>query len=156
MTQAGFHKTVVDRIFSQVNILYEAGARSFLFLSVPPLERTPLFIEQGSQAVKQVKASTLDYNAQLTQRLAAFVKQYNSTAVARKNGALGLVKIFDTQKVFNTLLNNADALGFVNVTGYSEPYENGTPRQTTQIYPYKPVSSFFWLNTLHPVFTVHE
>lgn len=146
----------MNRIFSQVDILYQAGARSFLFLTVPPLERTPLFIEQGSSAVKLVKASTLDYNAQLGARLAAFAEKYNSTSVTRKNGHLGLVKLFDTQKVFNTVLNNADALGFVNITGYSEAYENGTPAETTQIYPYKPVSSFFWLNSLHPVFTVHE
>lgn len=127
-----------------------------MFFSLPPLERTPLFIEQGAQAVIQVKSATLDYNNQLAARIKAFVKRYNSTSVAKENGALGLVRLFDTQKVFNTLLHNADALGFTNVTGYAVPYENGTPTETTQIYPYKPVSSFFWLNSLHPVFTVHE
>jgi len=48
VTQAGFHKTLVDRLFEQVDALYGAGARSFVFLSVPPLERTPLVIVQGT------------------------------------------------------------------------------------------------------------
>lgn len=146
----------MDRLFSQVDILYEAGARSFVFLTVPPLERTPLFIDQDASAVAQVKSSTADYNAQLSSRVKAFIKQYNATSVAKKNGSLGLVKLFDTQKVFNTILNNADALGFVNVTGWAVPYENGTPSTTTQIAPFPPVSSYFWLNNLHPIFTVHE
>lgn len=146
----------MDRLFGQIDILYNAGARSFVFLNVPPLERTPLFIEQGSTAVTQVKSATLDYNTQLSSRIKTFIQQYNSSSVAKKNGALGLVKLFDTQKVFNTLLNNADALGFVNITGYADLYQNGTPNPTTQIYPYKPASSYFWLNTLHPLFTVHE
>ena len=156
VTQAGFHKTLVDRLFEQVDALYGAGARSFVFLSVPPLERTPLVIVQGTQAINQVKSATLDFNAQLAARIGAFVDQYNSTSATNQNGSLGLVKLFNTQKVFNTLLDDADALGFFNVTGYAEPYENGTPTQTTQIYPYKPVSSYFWLNNLHPLYTVHE
>lgn len=156
VTQAGFHATLMKRLFGQVEILYEAGARSFLFITVPPLERTPLFIEQGADAVKQVKASTLDYNLQLAANVRAFIATHNTTQVAKKSGALGQVMLFDSQKVFNGLLDNSDAFGYVNITGYAPPYENGTPSQATQIAPYKPVTSFFWLNTLHPLFTVHE
>ncbi|KAF8323342.1 hypothetical protein DL93DRAFT_2191230 [Clavulina sp. PMI_390] len=155
-TQAAFHKVIMDRYFQQVDILYAAGARSFLFLNVPPLGRTPLFIEQGATAVQQVGEATADYNSQLASRVQAFISQYNSTSVAKKNGPLGQVKVFDTGKVFNTLLNNANTLGFVNVTGYADAYENGTPGPTTQTYPDPPVSSYFWLNSLHPVWPVHE
>ncbi|KAI0042832.1 carbohydrate esterase family 16 protein, partial [Auriscalpium vulgare] len=64
--------------------------------------------------------------------------------------------VFPAYDVCSTLLDNAGTLGFVNITGYSEAYENGTPAQTTQADGYAPVSSFFWLNSLHPLFTVHD
>ena len=123
------------------------GARSFLFLTVPPIDRTPLFIEQGANATAQVAASVADYNKQLSQQVAQFKATHKG---------LGQVIVFDTGAVFNSLLDNASAFGFVNATGYAEPYQNGTPSPTTQIAPYAPVSNYFWLNTLHPLFTIHK
>lgn len=48
------------------------------------------------------------------------------------------------------LLDNADVFGFVNVTGYNDDYANGTPSPNSQIGNNPPVSSYFWLNSLHP------
>ncbi|KAI0042426.1 carbohydrate esterase family 16 protein [Auriscalpium vulgare] len=141
-----FHTTLMNRLFGQIDTLYASGARHFLFLDVPPLERTPLFIEQGSAAVALVRKQTLDYNAQLTARAHAFAQTHRDATAT----------VFRASDIFNTLLDNAGTLGFVNITGYSEAYENGTPTQTTQAVGFAPVSSFFWLNTLHPLFTVHD
>jgi len=146
VTQAGFHHTIMDHYFAQVEKMYTGGARSFLFLSVPPFDRSPLFIEQGMNATRLTASSIADYNTQLAQRVANFKHTHHD---------LQQVTLFDTGRVFNSLLNNANSLGFVNVTGYSELYQNGTPQKTTQIPPYAPVSSYFWLNSLHPLFTVH-
>ncbi|CAE6528505.1 unnamed protein product [Rhizoctonia solani] len=147
VTQAGFHKTLLDRYFSQVDELYNRGARSFLFLNVPPLERAPLFIEQGATTIKAVGASTDDFNKQLAQR----VKQFQST-----HKGLGQVTLYDAHKMFNVQLDNAEVLGFVNKTGYNAAYQNGTPESTYQVAGSKPVSSYFWLNSLHPTFGVHD
>ncbi|KAJ1308757.1 hypothetical protein OPQ81_004448 [Rhizoctonia solani] len=147
VTQAGFHKTVLDRYFSQVDELYKHGARSFLFLNVPPLERAPLFIEQGSTTVKAVMASTDDFNKQLAQRVKQFKKAYKG---------LGQVTLYDAHKMFSVQLDNAETLGFVNATGYNSAYQNGTPGSTYQVAGSKPASSYFWLNSLHPTFGVHD
>jgi phospholipase/lecithinase/hemolysin len=146
-TQAAFHETLMTRLFGQVEELYQSGARSFLFLTVPPTDRAPLLIQSGPDAVSGIKAALADYNAQLNASIAKFQKKHKD---------LDQVVVFDTVPVFNTLLDNADTFGFVNVTGYSEAYQNGTPNQTTQVAGYAPVSSYFWLNSLHPIFTVHE
>ncbi|KZS90030.1 carbohydrate esterase family 16 protein [Sistotremastrum niveocremeum HHB9708] len=146
VTQSGFHNTIMNDYFKQVETLYDHGT-SFLFLNVPPIDRTPLFIEQGPAATAAVKASLADYNKQLSQRVALFKATHSG---------LGQVILFDAAAVFNSLLDNAATLGFVNSTGYVEAYENGTPSTTTQIAPYAPVSNYFWLNTLHPLFTVHN
>jgi len=146
VTQSGFHHTIMDRYFAQVEKMYQGGARSFLFLSVPPIDRSPLFIEQGRNATRLTVASLADYNGQLAQRIANFKRTHHD---------LQQVTLFDTGKIFNTLLDNAGALGFVNATGFADPYQNGTPEKTTQTPPFAPVSSYFWLNSLHPLYTVH-
>ncbi|KAG6908756.1 hypothetical protein DXG01_003368 [Tephrocybe rancida] len=112
----------VGNSFGWLEILYAEGARSFLFLTVPPTDRAPLFFQQGPEVVKRLHPLIANYNAQL------------STTVARfraKHRDIDQVTVFDTQPIFNTLLDNAKALGFVNATGC-------------------------WLNSLHPLFTVHD
>ena len=117
----------------QVEELYQDGARSFLFLTVPPTNRAPLLIEQGPTQVAKITASLADYNKQLMQNVHAFQAKHND---------LDQVTVFDTRPVFNTLLDNAQALGFVNSTGFCEAYQNGTPNHTTQTAPCAPVSSY--------------
>ncbi|KAF9818645.1 hypothetical protein IEO21_02625 [Rhodonia placenta] len=146
-SQAAFHTTLMDRLFSQVEILYQDGARSFLFMTVPPTNRAPLLIEAGPTAVNQITAALADYNDQL----ARFVDLFEAT-----HEGLNGVTFFDTRPVFNTLLDNYATFGYVNSTGYCAAYENGTPEMTTQTEPCEPVSSYFWLNTLHPLYTVHN
>jgi len=147
VTQVGFHQVLMARLFGQVEDLFEKGARSFLFLTVPPTNRAPLLIEQGPKSVAQIKAALADYNSQLAENVRAF---------QAKHSDLDQVTVFDTQPIFNTLLDNANSFGFVNATGFCEAYENGTPGLTTQTPPCAPVSSYFWLNTLHPLFTIHN
>jgi phospholipase/lecithinase/hemolysin len=98
----------MTRLFGQVETLYESGARSFLFLTVPPTNRAPLLIEQGSTAVNTIASSIADYNAQLKSYVTSFQKKHKD---------LGTVTIFDTQPIFNTYLDDAKTFGFVNVTG---------------------------------------
>ncbi|KAI0373068.1 hypothetical protein BV20DRAFT_938785 [Pilatotrama ljubarskyi] len=146
-SQSDFHRVLMNRLFSQVEILYQDGARSFLFLTVPPTNRAPLLIEQGPQAVAKITSALADYNSQLTARVRAFQASHRG---------LDQVTVFDTRPIFNMLLDNARAFGFVNSTGFCEAYQNGTPETTTQVPGCAPVSSYFWLNSLHPLFTVHN
>ncbi|KAI0672805.1 hypothetical protein C8Q78DRAFT_681466 [Trametes maxima] len=146
-SQLDFHRVLMKRLFSQVEILYQDGARSFLFLTVPPTNRAPLITQQGPQAVSKITPALADYNKQLAESVRAFEVTHRG---------LDQVTIFDTRPIFNTLLDNAQTFGFANSTGFCEAYQNGTPELTTQIAPCAPVSSYFWLNSLHPLFTVHN
>lgn len=147
ITQVEFYGTLMDRLFSQVDDLYSNGARSFLFLTVPPTNRAPLFVEQGPTAAAQMGIDIAEYNTLLTQYVQTFESKYPD---------LDTVTIVDTQPIFNVLLDEWQTFGFVNVTGYCTAYENGTLTPTYQVEGCAPVSSYFWLNTLHPLFTVHN
>ncbi|KAI0929269.1 hypothetical protein AcV5_006570 [Taiwanofungus camphoratus] len=146
-SQSAFHTILMNRLFSQVEILYNDGARSFLFMTVPPTNRAPLLIEAGPTAVGQITAALADYNDQLM----SYVDLFQAT-----HPDLNGVTVFDTRPVFNTILDNYATFGYVNITGYCAAYEDGTPDMTTQVEPCEPVSSYFWLNTLHPLYTVHN
>ncbi|KAJ3982657.1 hypothetical protein F5890DRAFT_1528531 [Lentinula detonsa] len=147
ISQPIFYEQLMIRLSSQVEILYNSGARSFVFLTVPPTDRAPLQVEQGPEVTAQFKALLADYNKQLSATIQNFTQHHSDVE---------LTMVFDTRPIFNTLLDNARTFGFVNVTGYCEAYENGTPDPTTQVEGCAPVSSYFWLNTLHPLFTVHN
>lgn len=150
VTQSGFHMTLLDRYFGLVEDLFSHGARSFLFINVPAIDRAPLFVNdaQGVGATAQIRNSLADYNLQFANRVAQFKSAHSAD--------LDQVVLVDSNRLFNTLLDNASVLGFVNSTGFCAAYENGTPSTTTQIDPCLPVSNYFWLNTLHPVFPVHN
>jgi phospholipase/lecithinase/hemolysin len=107
----------LNRYFEQVEYLYERGIRSFLFVNVPPIDRTPLFIGQGITASRAVKASLADYNAQLSGQVKAFQSRHVD---------LDQITVFDSNKLFNTLLDSAEALGWVNSTGFCDAYQVGT------------------------------
>ncbi|KAG6877266.1 hypothetical protein C0992_010400 [Termitomyces sp. T32_za158] len=131
--EPAFYTKLLSRLETQLEILYGEGARSFLFLTVPPTNRAPLFLQQGSKVVTRLHSLITNYNAQL----ATLVKNFGT-----KHKDLDQVTVFDTQPIFNTLLDNANALGFVNATGFCDAYQNGTPEKTTQIKPCAPVSSY--------------
>ncbi|KAI1788406.1 hypothetical protein LXA43DRAFT_974873 [Ganoderma leucocontextum] len=116
-TSAAITLSLLTYAVPQAEILYADGARSFLFLTVPPTNRAPLIGDQGLQAVAAITAALADYNAQLGQSIRAFQKAHRDLDQGRANG---------------------------------------TPGTTTQIPPCAPVSSYFWLNSLHPLFTVHN
>ncbi|KAF8801643.1 hypothetical protein BYT27DRAFT_7197861 [Phlegmacium glaucopus] len=149
-----FHTVLMNRLTTQLDILYESGARSFLLLTVPPTDRAPLAIQQGPSAVAKLHGLIADYNKQLKHTGLKFQAKH-ATGNGKGEGQVQMT-LFDTQPIFNTLLDNAHTLGFVNQTGFCEAYQNGTPKSATQIPPCAPVSSYFWLNTLHPLFTVHD
>lgn len=147
ITQTAFYPILLRRLETQLEELYHVGARSFLFLTVPPTDRAPLWLQQGQSISGRNAQFVASYNAEL----ARMVKRFEA-----KHKDLDQVIIFDTQPVFNALLDNAKAFGFVNITGWCTAYENGTPSRTAQVAPCAPVSSYFWLNSLHPLFTVHD
>jgi len=150
VTQSGFHMTLLDRYFGLVEDLFSHGARSFLFINVPAIDRAPLFVNdaQGAGATAKIRNSLADYNRQFASRVANFKAAHSAD--------LDQVVLVDSNRLFNTLVDNANVLGFVNSTGFCAAYENGTPSTTTQIDPCLPVSNYLWLNSLHPVFPVHN
>lgn len=98
--------------------LYDAGARNFLFLNVPPVDRSPLTIGIGSTAREIEKAAIAQFN-NMTEGLARRLKA-NHTAETN-------VFLYDTNKAFSEVLDKVDSYPqtamLKNTTAYCKEYE---------------------------------
>lgn len=136
---------------SLTDTLYQSGARNFLFLNVPPVDRAPLTASQGAAAQAAENSAILAWNANVT-ALAANL----STAYADATAF-----VFDTHALFAAVLDDPavypQTAAYVNTTDYCEAYANGTPSwYTLNATCGVSVDEYFWLNSLHPTFRVHN
>jgi phospholipase/lecithinase/hemolysin len=138
---------VIKEYASLVDVLYKSGARNFLFLNVPPVDRSPLTVAQGAAAAALEHTTIAAYNA-------------NVTALARNLSSTyrdAFTSVFDTNAAFTQVLNNPashpETAPYKNTTDYCVAYENGTPSWYTFYQNCSiPVDEYFWLNSLHPTF----
>ncbi|APA08891.1 hypothetical protein SS1G_02708 [Sclerotinia sclerotiorum 1980 UF-70] len=114
---------IFDSYFAHAKILYDAGARNFLFLNCPPIDRSPMMLAYGN-SVTSLEANVISaYNTELKARVAAF-----------ESANTGLTTyVFDTQAPFNTALDAPTAYGATNATCFDA---DGT--------------TCLWFNNLHP------
>ncbi|KAL2882742.1 hypothetical protein SGCOL_001953 [Colletotrichum sp. CLE4] len=141
---------IVDVYQGLANELYEAGARNFVWLTTPPVDRTPMLLAENADAQKLCKDDVADFNG----RINAMAKN-----VTTWEGANSWV--VDANGVFNGVLDNVakfdSTKGYKNTTGYCDAYKDGTTAQDTLIDSCTyPVNEYFWLNTLHPTYPIHD
>jgi phospholipase/lecithinase/hemolysin len=119
--ESAFDTTLLNAEFALVQKLYNVGARNFLFLNVPPTDRSPLLLAQPASSQSLLKANILDFNTQL----AKFAQNFK----AKNSGVTTF--LWDANAAFTTILDNPKAFGFIDATSF------GTG------------PGFFWINTLH-------
>lgn len=100
----------MDQYFNQTQTLYNSGARRFLFLTTPPIERTPSVQSGGDANVKAEGAAVKQYNDALKARVAKF-------AAANPQAKTYVV---DTTVPFTKALDNPKEYGADNATCYDE------------------------------------
>ncbi|KAK3688966.1 putative cellulose-binding GDSL lipase/acylhydrolase [Podospora appendiculata] len=98
--------SIMDSYFGQLQIIYNAGARNFVLLTVPPIDKTPLMLAETAESRAGEASCIAQYNDLIATRLAAFQAK-NSGVVAR---------IVDTGVPFNAAINNPTAYGAPNAT----------------------------------------
>jgi phospholipase/lecithinase/hemolysin len=120
---------VVTRYFQETQIMYNAGARNFLFLTVPPIQYTPLMVAEGTTTQSEVGTAITYFNGLLTAAAASF-KFANSGST---------VYVYDTTAPFMTAINNPTAYGSPDATCYNA---DGV--------------SCLWYNNYHPGQAIHN
>lgn len=147
------NKKIFEVYGDMVGILYNAGARNFVFLTVPPVDRSPMALAQDAASQALEKADIAAFNGLITDKLATDLKaQHHANAN---------VWVVDTGIIFNAALDKPTSFiqtsGIKNTTAYCEAYANGTPKQDTLTPSCGiPVNEYFWLNSLHPTSPIHD
>ena len=94
--------SIMDQYMNQTQTLYDsAGAREFLFLTVPPIQYTPTVQSQGAETVAAEAKAVVQYNEALAKRVEGFVK--------KNEGAR--VRVVDTGVPFMQAINDPGAVG---------------------------------------------
>ncbi|OJD34287.1 lysophospholipase a [Diplodia corticola] len=139
-----WYETLVEKWFDSVELVYGRGYRKFLFMLPPPLEKT---------ASNLVSANPLPNAAMLGQWNAA-VRSQVASFQARHNGSSTLV--FDTYSFLNDVVADAARYNIQNTTSYCESYAQPDILWNYAAYGCQPISEYFWFNSGHITFTVHE
>ncbi|MCJ1313573.1 hypothetical protein MMC25_007252 [Agyrium rufum] len=95
---------IVRQYLAQVQVLYNAGGRQFLLLTVPPTQRSPMVLAEGTSTENAWGAAILQFNAAIQSSVSAF----------QKANPAATVYVYDTQVPFNTALDNPTAYGAPN------------------------------------------
>ncbi|KAI9660164.1 MAG: hypothetical protein M1821_001516 [Bathelium mastoideum] len=149
---ATLYDVIISEYAGLVEKIYQTGARNFLFLNVPPVDLSPGTLVTYGSSASQEENTWISY---FNDKISAMA----SNLTAKHTDATAFV--FDIHTVFENILQNpkvyTQTSGVLNTTNYCAAYENGTPTET-YLDPSCaiPVSEYFWLNTLHPVYPVHN
>ncbi|KAF7942514.1 hypothetical protein EAE99_000564 [Botrytis elliptica] len=114
---------IFDSYFAQVQRVYDAGGRSFLFLNCPPVDKSPMMLAYGDSVTSSEATVISAYNTELSARVSAFETANSETTTY----------VFDTQVPFNTALDAPATYGATNSTCFDA---DGT--------------TCLWWNNLHP------
>jgi phospholipase/lecithinase/hemolysin len=120
---------VPERQTDQTNL-----ARNFLIMGLPPTDRTPLVQTYSESVIMLFKSNLLDFNGALYDAVTTTLSEQLPEIV---------VALYDTQPIFNDILDNPTEYGFSNVTGICDDYVNITAQP--DIYSpecYYPVREF--------------
>ncbi|KAG9016244.1 hypothetical protein FRB90_003636 [Tulasnella sp. 427] len=102
--------TLLTAYFNQVQKIYDAGGRNFLFVNVPPVERSPL-VDNTLQMVSQSSASTekaeiISYNTKLASKIQAFKSSHSDVTTY----------LYDSWSKLTQILNSPKTYGFQDAT----------------------------------------
>jgi len=152
---ANGNTTIYDAILSEyaslINQLYTSGARNFLFINVPPVDRAPLTVASGSDA-QSLEASRITLFNSGVAKIAS-----NLSHQDRHN----TVFLYDAHTLFEEVLDDPQQFPqtalYHNTTDFCFDYENGTAAMDTfNASCGYPVNEYFWLNSLHPTYPMHD
>ncbi|EOD51419.1 putative lysophospholipase a protein [Neofusicoccum parvum UCRNP2] len=120
------------------------AAWNFLFMLPPPLEKTASNLVSSNPLPNAAMMG--QWNAAVQAQASAFQARHNDSRTA----------VFDTYAFLNGVLADAARYGIYNTTSYCQSYAQADILWNYAGYGCQPISEYFWFNSGHITFTVHE
>lgn len=131
-----YYEELIATAFAQaVEPVYNAGYKKWLFMNLPPLDRTPGNVVRAAGPLPN--ATMIGWwDDTLAQHASAFVDKYKDATAL----------VFDANGFLNGVLDNPTEYGIKNTTSYCAAYNQPLP--VTQ-YGCLPLEDYFWYNSGH-------
>ncbi|KAL5359839.1 lysophospholipase A [Aspergillus floccosus] len=140
-----FYNDLIATLFDSVRQLHALGYRSYLFMNLPPLDRT----ERNQQAaIPSPNATQIAwFNAALQQHADRFARAHPRTNVM----------VYDAHAVLGDMMDHPAQYGIVNTTHFCRGYDQPDIAWNYQAYGCPtPVDTYFWFNSGHLTSHVHK
>ncbi|KAG1452288.1 hypothetical protein G6F46_000149 [Rhizopus delemar] len=132
-------KEIMAQYESLIDQLINYGETNFLFLNVPAIERSPLWSSTTQQA-NTIRAHVKAFNDRLSQLVKALKsKHHNATFLE-----------YDAWTLFTNVLDHPAKYNISDITHYCTDWS--APKQ----HHCKSMQEYFWHDSLHPTFAVHQ
>ncbi|EJD44371.1 hypothetical protein AURDEDRAFT_185040 [Auricularia subglabra TFB-10046 SS5] len=112
---------LTDSYINEMRRLFQLGGRNFMFLNVPPMDRSPVVLSQPEDGQIMYKAALSDFNSKLAAHVAAF--QATTPGVS--------TWFVDTYAAVTKLLDDPTKFGFQDGTSFGDG------------------DDFIWCNAIH-------
>ncbi|CAH0035140.1 unnamed protein product [Clonostachys rhizophaga] len=147
------HENIFKSFRYRIASLYEAGARNFLFLTVPPLEHAPRITGSSASAtrVPLMANATAHWNSEYK----VFQKRIN---YLYPNAT---VFVYDTYPLFQKVINDPsqfeETAVYKDTTTYCKAYQSGTEEIDTKLDDCEfAANQYLWLNSFRPTSPMHK
>ncbi|TVY49435.1 Acetylesterase [Lachnellula cervina] len=141
---ASLYSQIISTEMEALETVYEAGYRNFLFLNLPPLERTPSNVAPG--ATPHPNSTQIQtYNALLTTSTTTFTSTHPGARTM----------LFDTYSYLTSILDNPGPYGITNTTSFCPRYDAPDISTNYAAYGCLPLEEYFWYNAGHVTWRVH-
>ncbi|KAI9299810.1 hypothetical protein BJ944DRAFT_276367, partial [Cunninghamella echinulata] len=125
--------TLITYYHNVINRLSEHNAKKIILINVPPLEKSPKYLNNKSM-------ENLLYEFNNKRKLMVQMNFLNSKKI----------ELIDAYSIFDKIITNPNDYGFENVNEYCNDWKN--PEGNNCL----PIDKYFWLNDLHPTTKVHS
>lgn len=134
-----FYEDIITAVFNEsVAALHEAGYDNFLFINLPPLDRTPSNLVRANPLPNKTQIAWWDDS----------LAQHSEAFAASHPGVTTL--LYDANTFLNGVLDNATAYGITNTTNFCAGYLYADVLTDWKKYNCSgPISDYFWFNSGH-------
>ncbi|KAI7187878.1 carbohydrate esterase family 16 protein [Hortaea werneckii] len=150
MSYRDFYMHLQESLFDALERnVYAKGYRKFLFVTLPPLDRTPGNVER-EESQRLPNATMIEwFNDALRHQAEAFQARHGHREESVE------VMIYDSTTFLNHVLDSPEEFGIKNTTDYCRAYDQPYVDTDPGRYGCQPLDEFFWFNTGHMTSHTH-
>ncbi|ORX76943.1 hypothetical protein BCR32DRAFT_196619, partial [Anaeromyces robustus] len=130
-TSSEVDELITTSMFNMVNDMYDNGAKNFMFIYVPPMEKFPAYINNRNT---NIKTEVINFNENLNK----FAKNFQATHLDTN------VLVYNSYDEFNYIMENKNEYNIEDIT-----YE-------CKVNNYQICETYFWMDDFHPTQTIHK